>query len=107
MTLNGVDEHRGSQVSASVSILSGPDDAKLSWPLRGQFTVSLLNQVKNSAHRAQTLGLDSVRVNKESSTARFVCNRLISHTELFAAASTCKYLVDDTMYIQVQYMSKK
>ena len=107
VTLNGMNEHRGSQVSASISILSGPDDAKLSWPLRGQFIVSLLNQVKNSAHRVQTLGLDSMRVNKESSTARFVCNRLISHTELFAATSTCKYLVDDTMYIQVQYLSKK
>ena len=105
--LSGMNEHRGSQVSVSVSILSGPNDAKLSWPLRGQFIVTLLNQIKDSTHCVQTLDLDSVKVNTESSTARFVCNRLISHAELFAVSSTCKYLIEDTIYIQVQYLNKK
>ena len=50
VTPNGIKECKNNQITFCICILTGPNDAKLSWPIRGQFTVTLLNQVKNSNH---------------------------------------------------------
>ena len=107
--LNGVDEYKGSQVSVTISILSGPYDAKLSWPPRGQFTVSVMNQVKNSHHRLQILAIDTKEISTDSafsdSAVEYVCKGLVSHTELFSASSFRNYHRADTIYLQVKYLA--
>ena len=44
VTPNGMDHCKGSKLSVSISILNGPNDEKLIWPLKWQFTVILPNQ---------------------------------------------------------------
>ena len=109
VTPNGLDDHKGTHVSVGISILSGPNDAKLSWPLRGQFTVTLLNQIRNNNHRVSTLTVASGTVNTEASysTGGYVCKAFISHPDLFSTSSVRKYHMDDTIYIQVQYLGTK
>ena len=108
VTLNGVDECKGYCISVTISILSGPYDAKLSWPFMGQFTVSLLNQVKNSTHRFQRLTVNSKEIDTHSASsdlsAEYICKRFISHTELFSASTFHKYYTADTIYLQVRYL---
>ena len=86
-----MDEYKGSAFSVGISVLSSPNDAKLSWPFRGQFTVTLLNQVKNNNHHFMTLG---------------VCKEFISHKDLFEVSSTRRYQADGIVYMQVQYLDK-
>ena len=103
--MNGMDER--SQVAANISILSGPNDAKLPWPLRGKFTVSILNQVKNSTHHTQALGVHFKTGNTDSASphaaVEYSCKSLISHAVLFAVSSARKYNINDTIYIQVKF----
>ena len=110
VTLNGVDECKGSHISVTISILSGPYDAKLSWPLRGQFTVALLNQIKNSTGNFETFNVGFERTDMDSasphSVTKYIYKRLFSHKELFSVSSTCKYLEDDTIYMHVKYLDK-
>ena len=111
VTPNGVDEYKGSQVSIGISILSGPNDEKLIWPLKGQFTVILLNQVKNGNHRFQKLSMDYGKSNTDSTSsssaaaASYVCKAFCSHTTLFSVSAVCKYHIGDTLYVQVQYLN--
>ena len=83
-------ECKGSEVSVGISVLTGPNDAKLNWPLRGQFTITLLNQVKNNNHRFLASGVG-----------------FISHAELFAVSSVCRYIARDIIYMQVQFTEMK
>ena len=107
MALNGMDEYKGSHVSVGISVLSGPNDTKLSWPPGGQFTVTLLNQVKNNNHHFIVLNVNS-NFNTESSflTVRYVCKGFISHADLFARTFIRKYH-NQYVYMQVQYLDKK
>ena len=105
VTLNGMD--KGSQIAVSISILSGLNDAKLPWPLRGKFTVSVLNQVKNSTHHTQPLGVHFKSGSTGSAlphaATEYSCKSLISHAVLFAVSSDRKYHINDTIYIQVKF----
>ena len=107
--LNGVNNCKDTHVSVVICILSGPNDDKLRWPLKGQFTVTLLNQIKNSTHCFQVLEVNADRINMESSdsTIRNMSKGFVPHNKLFTASSFCAYCVSDVMYIQVQYIDKK
>ena len=111
VTLNGIEECKGSSVSIGISILTGPNDAKLSWPLKGQFTVTLLNQVKNSNHHFLTSGVHfrTFTTNTDPSylNSAFICKGFIRHTDLYATSSVRQYNVLDVIYIQVQFTEKK
>ena len=110
VTLNGIEEFKGSNMSVGISILTGPNDAKLSWPLKGQFTVTLLNQVKNNNHHFLTsgVGFRTFSTNPSYLNAAFICKGFISHTELFAINSMRRYRgTANVIYIQVQFTEKK
>ena len=111
VTPNGVGHLKGSQLSVSISILNGPNDEKLIWPLKGQFTVILLNQVKNSNHLYQILSRDSGKGNTDSvspsstTAASYVRKAFCTQTTLFSVSPARKYLIGDTLYMQVHYSS--
>ena len=110
VTPNGIKEYQGSHVSLGVSILTGPNDARLNWPLRGQFTVTLLNQVKNSNHFLTSgirPGCMTTNTDMSNLNVAFLRKNFISHKELFAPSYVHKYCVTDTMYMQVQFSEKK
>ena len=100
---NGMDEYKGVDVSVAISILSGPNDGKLSWPPKGKFTVTLMNQIKNNNHHFLTLS--DRKFNTDPSG--YVCKTFISHADLFAASSARDYHTTDMMYMQVEYTEKK
>ena len=102
---NGMDEYKGFHVSVAISHLSGPNDGKLSWPPKGQFTVTLMNQTKNNNHHFLTL---SVRFRKlDTDSLGYACKKFISHADLFAVRSAHNYHTNDVMYMQVEYLAKK
>ena len=109
VTPNGIEECKGSEVSVGISVLTGPNDAKLNWPLRGQFTITLLNQVKNNNHHFLTsgVGFRSTNTNPSYLNAVFISKGFISHAELFAVSSVRRYSTRDIIYVQVQFTEKK
>ena len=109
VTPNGIEECNGSQVSVAISVLTGPNDSKLSWPPKGQFTITLLNQVKNNNHHFLTSGVGYRTTSTESSylNAEFICKNFISHTELFVVSSVRRYSTCVIIYMQVQFSEKK
>ena len=40
VTPNGIKECKNNQITVGICILKGPNDAKLSWPFRGRFTIT-------------------------------------------------------------------
>ena len=43
-------EGRGTHVSVYMYLMKGPHDDELTWPLRGEFEIKLLNQISDSEH---------------------------------------------------------
>ena len=86
MTPNGIGDRQGSHVSLGISVLTDPNDARLSWPLKGQFTITLLNQAKNSNHYLTPGIRPSFKTtNSEMSNLNiaFLSKNFISYRELF------------------------
>jgi len=109
----GIDDCKGTHMYVSVDMLDGPNDANLQWPVKGEFTVSLFNQVKNTNHFFQILEVNP----KESGTFVSSCkNRatiqisnhkgFISNRDLLTSSKAYCYCVDDTLYFQVMYSEK-
>lgn len=45
---------RGTHLSVFLYLMKGPHDDELTWPLRGMFTIQLLNQISDSGHRSHS-----------------------------------------------------
>ena len=106
--LNGVYECEGAQVSIAISVLSGENDEKLNWPLEGEFTVSLLNHIRNNNHHFLTLQKSMETITMPSSfTTRYVCEDFICHRESLTVSSVRKFIVHDIIYMQVHYLEQK
>jgi TNF receptor-associated factor 4 len=54
----GVKEGRGTHVSIYVLLMQGPFDDHLKWPFRGNITLQILNQVRDSDHVEKTIVYD-------------------------------------------------
>ena len=109
----GIDDCKGTHVYVSVDVLDGPNDVNLRWPVKGKFTVSLLNQVKNNNHYIHILEVNP----KENDAVMNSCkNRatiqisyhkgFIQHHDLMKSSTAYCYCVGDTLYFQVMYSDK-
>jgi len=106
---SGHDASKGTHMSVFLVLMRGPHDDELSWPLRGTFEIKLLNQISSSSHHSCSLTYD----NKTSDgTAGRVTEgmkaayghgipQFISNDDLFKNTSTCQYIKDDCIFIQV------
>ena len=47
-----------SYLSVSLFLMKGPHDDELTWSLRGEFDVKLLNQVSDGGHHSETVYFD-------------------------------------------------
>ena len=106
---NGVDQYKG-YVSVGICVMSGPNDRKLSWPPRGKFTITLLNQVKNNNHHFLTLDASSGKISNTemyNAVMGYVCKEFISHMQLLRTSPACTYSINDMIYLQVQYSEKE
>jgi TNF receptor-associated factor 4 len=110
---NGYGEDEGDCISCFVCLLPGEFDDILEWPLRGEITVELLNQLEDVNHTKITLSIDEenefYRVDPQEEInnieedlpgvghSNFSCH---SDLELNTTLNV-QYLKDDTLYFRV------
>ena len=58
----GEGEDRGTHLSLFLHVLRGPHDDELTWPLKGEFEIKLLNQISDTEHYSATLLFDDTTV---------------------------------------------
>ena len=99
-----------SQLSVSLFLMKGPHDDVLTWPLRREFEVKLLNQVSDSDHHSETIYFDDdtptgaiYRVmDDDRATEGFGDEEFISHEDFYDTTS-CQYIKNDNIYFQVTF----
>lgn len=106
---NGYGKGKGTHVSVSLELIKGPYDDKLQlsgyWPLRGVFTIELLNQFSNNGHKSRDILYNS---NTNSSCAEralvtakpLIIYRFIPHRHLRRSNG---YIYDDNVYFKISY----
>jgi TNF receptor-associated factor 4 len=96
---NGLENGLGTHVSVFAPILKGEHDAELKWPLVGNVTFTLLNQLKDKNHHSLPLSLDSwdVLVGSAWGRAQFIHQSALSHDPV----KNTQYLKDDTLYFRM------
>ena len=95
--------------------MAGENDENLEWPMRGAFSIELLNQKEDQNHKQRSVRFRESEANKDNSR---VSNRrapsgwgfheFVEHQDLKGEAipSQMQYLKDDTLYFRVT-MTKK
>lgn len=97
---NGFHAGRGTHVSAAIILLKGRYDAGLKWPITGQLTITMLNQLENKNHRSDVLNItekDSVRLGSCWGNRQFTPHSALTYNP----AKNIQYLKDDTLYFRV------
>ena len=97
------------QITCGLCLLPGEHDDLLEWPLRGEFTLELLNQIKDSHHYSKIVKYTNneeteynSRVIGRENGKRWGFVEFISHPQLQHTKSTnCQYLMNDTLYFRV------
>ena len=105
----GVGNGEGTHLSVFLYLTKGPHDDELTWPLREKFEIKLLNQISDSEHHLRTLpyddnttgDVDKRVVNGDKFTQGWGYNQFISNEGICKTTSTCQYLKDDCLFVQV------
>ena len=50
--MNGYESGEGTHLSVFIHMMKGSNDNNLTWPFKGKFTVTLLNQIENDRHHS-------------------------------------------------------
>ena len=102
----------GTHISAFLFLMKGPYDDELAqsgcWPLRGTFTIKLLNQFSEDDHHVIRVGFDSHTswesadrvVQGDYASSGWGMPKFISHDDIFHRG---KYLKDDILYFRISY----
>ena len=104
---NGNGDGKGTHVSVFINIMPGEYDDTLEWPLRGKFTVCMLNQLEDRGHHEQFInftentGSAAYRREEEDDLGwgrkKFITPLMLK----FRLHSNIQYLKDDTLYFRV------
>ena len=100
---------RGTHLSVFLYLMKGPHDDELTWPLRGKFEITLLNQISDSEHDLCTTifndnttgGSDKRVIEGDKVTLGWGYHQFISNEDLHKSTPTCQYLKDDCLFFQV------
>ena len=106
---NGDGDGEGTHVSVYVYLMRGKNDDNLSWPFRGEVTITLLNQLKDRNHFTDTLPYSedkddegNRRVVDSNFCQGYGWAKFISHDQLgHDAKQNCQYLKDDCLYFRI------
>jgi len=96
-------------MSVGLLLMKGPHDEKLKWPMKGYCEVKLLNQISNSEHYTKvcvdTLSNGRKRVIRGERSTYHVWSMttFVTDDELQKITTTCQYLKDDSVFIQIDY----
>ena len=107
--VTGYGDGKGTHMSVSLTLMKGPHDDELTWPLRGKFEIKLLNQISDSEHHSTILTFDGnttrgsdKRVTDGDRAAKgWGYNQFISNKDLHKTTPKCQYLKDDCLFFQV------
>ena len=88
--------------------MKGQYDDQLKWPLQGRCDVKLLNQISNCKHISNEGYYrhgSHFRVNSgvRSNYFMWYSPQFVSNQRLCMTTTTCQYLRDDTIFLQVDY----
>ena len=105
---NGLRDYRNTHLAVFIVVMEGEYDAILPWPFKKKVTFTLIDQQEDSVERENVIkGIipDNSRaysrpIHHKENNGRGIAN-FISHEELF----TRRYLVDDTLFLQVEVES--
>ena len=90
--------------------MEGENDDFLEWPMRGKFSIELLNQKKNENHESVLVHFNATEANESNSRVTKGCapsgyriSKFMSHTDLEGEPlhSHTQYLKSDTIYFRV------
>ena len=93
---NGIGSGKGTHLSVSIRVIAGKHDSKLTWPLTGKVTVTLLNQQEDNDHYSKILDLEGLLVDDTSDS-----NDFVSRNDLEEYVEEPCYVEDDNMYFRV------
>ena len=111
---NGVGSGEGTHVSLYLYLMKGPYDDKLEqsghWPLRGTFTIELLNHLNDKHHVSYTNTLYSDLCNDCTTRVRnntlasqgWGCTQFIPHAAILHQTRTV-YMQNNTLHFQISY----
>ena len=107
-TLDG----EGTHVSVCLLLMKGPHDDNLEWPLKGTFTIELLDQLNDSDHHSDELpfgphtpsNITTIKEGAMYAQVAYGISQFISHDILLHHSSN-RYLKDDTAYFRISYQS--
>ncbi|XP_065901501.1 TNF receptor-associated factor 4-like [Dysidea avara] len=106
---NGDGDAKDTHLSVFLCLMKGPHDNKLTWPLREEFKVKLLNQISDCEHYSDTIDYDdnkgddeyAGRVTDGDKNKGWGYPEFITHEDLNEDTLTCQYLKDDCIFLQV------
>ncbi|XP_065902114.1 TNF receptor-associated factor 4-like [Dysidea avara] len=104
---DGCGDHKGTHLSVFLCLMKGPRDDELTWPMRGNFNVKLLNQISDCEHRVRLIAYrycipeKHFRVTDGIMANGLGIRKFISHEDLHRVTPTCQYLKDDCIFLQV------
>ena len=104
---NGAGDGKDDHVSVFINVMPGEYDDTLEWPLRGKFTVSMLNQLENRNHYGLSISFDENTKNsackkeKEDESGWGLPKFTLQSYLGFNSQSNTQYLKDDTLYFRV------
>ena len=104
----GNGDGEGTQLSVYLYLMKGPHNDELTWPMRGEYEIKLLNQISNSEHHSKMVSydnctstvdiIDRVRVGDKASFGwgepQFISNKC-------KTTPTCQYLKDNCLFLQM------
>ena len=106
----GHKDGKGTHISAYLYLMAGENDNNLEWPMRGTFSMEILNQEKDGNHQEHSVHFAETRANKWNSKvmegratlgwgiSKFFQNQYL---EMESPPSETQYLKDDTLYFRV------
>ena len=103
----GIINGKGTHLACFLLLTKGPHDDSLSWPLRDKFEIKLLNQTSDSQHHSMTVDYEDSshkcngRVTTSNKATGWGKHQFISNEHLYKVTSTCQYLKDDCIFIQI------
>ncbi|XP_065901589.1 TNF receptor-associated factor 4-like [Dysidea avara] len=101
------DNAESSHMSVYLYLMKGPYDDELTWPLREEFEVKLLNQISDCEHHLDTIDYDNAkddtagRVTDGEKAEGWGESEFISHEDLLNDDPICQYVKNDCVFLQV------
>ncbi|XP_065883093.1 TNF receptor-associated factor 5-like [Dysidea avara] len=105
----GDGDAKGTHMSIHLYLMKGPYDDELTWPLRGRFSVTLLNQIRDWDHYQIKLSFND---DTQAGSAERVIDgdraatgngfdNFISNRDLHKLTSTCQYIREDCVFFKI------